>query len=186
VTEPSCSASFTDFEAFLPLPSPFTSRRVAPPRRPLLSWPSAPLEFVPQPSEPRPLPTRRSRTDEAHGQARSLRRATTRTAALAAGWNLFTYRMKVNQLARQHPALFRTGPHHLSVATPSPLTFATTVSRRVGLRSFQVTESRRFSVEIRQPLLGFLTSSTTSKPQSPRRSWLMNSPKGRSLVSERS
>jgi hypothetical protein len=53
VTEPSRSANFTDFEAFLPLSSPFTSRRVTPSQRPMLSWPSASLEFFPQSLEPR-------------------------------------------------------------------------------------------------------------------------------------
>jgi len=33
------------------------------------------------------------------------------------------------QLRRQSPALFRTGPHHPSVASPPPLTFQLTASR---------------------------------------------------------
>jgi hypothetical protein len=49
------SASFTNCEAFIPLSSPFTTIRVAPNRRSLLSWRSAPLKFVPQTSEPRTL-----------------------------------------------------------------------------------------------------------------------------------
>ena len=63
--EPSRSASFTDFEAFLPLSSPFAPRRVAPAQRSLLSWPSAPPEFVLQASEPRTRPASRAehRTD---------------------------------------------------------------------------------------------------------------------------
>jgi hypothetical protein len=124
VTEPPCSASFTDFEAFLPLSSPFTRRRVAPPPRPMLSWPSAPPEFVPTPSEPRTPPDPRAR-DRRSSRASSLtpprehedRSPRTRVRPLHQP-------KKVNQPARQYPALFRTGPHHLSVATPSPTTFA--------------------------------------------------------------
>jgi len=39
-------ASFTHFEAFFPCASPFAPTRVAPSRRPILSWVSASLERV--------------------------------------------------------------------------------------------------------------------------------------------
>jgi hypothetical protein len=35
----------------------------------------------------------------------------------------------LDQLRRQYPALFRTGPHRLSAANPPPLTFQLTVTR---------------------------------------------------------
>lgn len=53
------TASFTRFEAFFPLSSPFAHARVAPNARPLLSWASSPPETSPQASAPRPARTLR-------------------------------------------------------------------------------------------------------------------------------
>jgi len=59
-----------------------------------------------------PSRPRRSRTDEAHGQARSLRRAIPRTAAPAIGWNLFTHNNegKSARSAVPSPLQDRTAP----------------------------------------------------------------------------
>ena len=61
------------------------------------------------------------------------------------------------QLRRQHPVLFRTGPHRPSAASPSPLTFQLTVSREPWpselLGIWEVDSSPKRSVDL---LWGFL------------------------------
>jgi len=111
--------------SFPPAASPFARRRVAPPPRPMLAWPSAPSEFVPRPSEPRtpPNPKARSRRSARDEPAPSAARPRGPQPPQPGGTSSPT-RMKVSQPARQSPALFRTGPRHLSVTSPSPSTFA--------------------------------------------------------------
>jgi len=71
-------------------------------------------------------------------------------------------------LRRQHPALFRTGPHRLSAANPTPLTFQRTVSRppwpSESLSIWEVDESPRRFIDL---FWGFLPSRATSKLRSP-------------------
>lgn len=72
------------------------------------------------------------------------------------------------QLRRQFPTLFRIGPHRLSAATPSPLTFQLTVSRQPWsselLSLWEVDSSPWRSVDL---VWGILPPRATSKLRSP-------------------
>jgi hypothetical protein len=72
------------------------------------------------------------------------------------------------RLRRQYPILFRTGPHRLSAATPSPLTFQPMVSHRPWpselLSIWEVDSSPWRSVDL---VWGFLPPRATSKLRSP-------------------
>jgi hypothetical protein len=74
----------------------------------------------------------------------------------------------LDQLRRQFPILFRIGPHRLSAATPSPLTFQLTVSRQPWpselLSLWEVDSSPWRSVDL---VWGFLPPRATSKLRSP-------------------
>jgi hypothetical protein len=74
----------------------------------------------------------------------------------------------LDQLRRQFPILFRTGPHRLSAATPSPLTFQLTVTRQPWpselLSTWEVDSSPKRSVDL---VWGFLPPRATSKLRSP-------------------
>jgi hypothetical protein len=77
-------------------------------------------------------------------------------------------RIALAQLRRQSPALFRTGPHRPSAASPSPLTFQQTVSRLPWppelLSIWEVDDSPKRLADL---LWGSLPSRSTSKLKSP-------------------
>jgi len=112
------TASFTRFEAFLPLSSPFARTRVAPGPRPLLSWAFAPPETSPQPSEPPTRPSSRARTPLAPAGARARRQG---TAPPDVGWTDLAPANRERSLRRQSPDPFESGPRRLSATTPPPL-----------------------------------------------------------------
>jgi hypothetical protein len=74
----------------------------------------------------------------------------------------------LDQLRRQFPALFRTGPHRLSAMTPSPLTFQLAVTRQPRpselLSIWEVDSSPKRSVDL---VWGFVPPRATSKLRSP-------------------
>jgi len=106
--------------------NPFASFRVAPTRRPLLSWVSSPPE---SPSRPRILdpPGLEART---RPLARRLGVATPGTSSPRRRVRSSPRPKAADRPRRRLPAPFGTGPHRLSAASPSPLAFSPPVARR--------------------------------------------------------
>jgi len=111
-----------------PFTSPFAPTRVTPCWRPILSWVSSPLKTTPsRASEPLTRPSPKGRT------RRFIRRLATRhqgPAAPSTGRNL-TKDPKIHDSASSAvPAPVWNGPHRLSAATRSLLTFQPGVTTR--------------------------------------------------------
>jgi len=119
-----------------PFVSPFAPLRVAPQRRPLLSWASAPPAIIP--SKPWSLRPARARGPEHAPPPGGESVATQGTSSPPNRVRPNRTPKRTGQPRRQSPAHFWTGPRRLSTASPSPLTFGPRRANpsKLGLRSF--------------------------------------------------
>jgi len=179
-TAPSCQLH--PLRSLDPPASPFAPTRVAPSRRPILSWASASLEL--SPSTPWILRPAQTRGPEHAPVGRSLRDTTRGTSRPPApGETAPNTRMPWESLVGGIPTPFGTGPRRLSTALLLPWPWVDRASPTVpDLRSLAVRGERRVSEEIAcsSEVSCLLAVLVTLEPP---RSGLIASPRGRASVS---